>query len=64
LRKIPENVAEQISFKIGVYYTQGDRWFITPGSLLLKHNQSRFLWFWRFIGTVIGNSKQRWNKIS
>ncbi|TGO02476.1 hypothetical protein PN36_24395 [Candidatus Thiomargarita nelsonii] len=29
-------------------FNQGDRWFITPGSLLLKHNQSRFLWFWRF----------------
>ncbi|EDN68637.1 ISSoc2, transposase [Beggiatoa sp. PS] len=22
--------------------------FITPGSLLLRHNQSYFLWFWRF----------------
>ncbi|OQY54651.1 MAG: hypothetical protein B6247_10695, partial [Candidatus Parabeggiatoa sp. nov. 2] len=30
------------------YIIKGDRWFITQGSLPLRHNQSRFLWFWRF----------------
>jgi len=27
---------------------KGDRWFITLGSLPLKHNQNPIWWFWRF----------------
>ncbi|OQY50734.1 MAG: hypothetical protein B6247_20815 [Candidatus Parabeggiatoa sp. nov. 2] len=44
-----------------LYIIKGDRWFITQGSLPLRHNQSRFLWFWRFKVRVVNRYVKREN---